>query len=503
MARKVTRPVDLFLRSAAAVGNRVAVIDAERSLTYNELGGLAQATALELRRAEVRRGDPIIVACDRACSAVVAMLALAWTNAAFVPIDLEEPVRRVEAIVAGADAAVAIVDGTGSAVLPASLRLVEVAQAAAESVAPSPVEAADPMYILFTSGSTGAPKGVVVPVESLSAFLHGALSWAGVGEDDVMCCFHAFTFDISIWEIWGALAAGATVVIAPRVAQLDAAALVDLVDTHHVTRLCQTPTALRQLGRIAADRGVPSTLRTLFVGGERLDFAWLTPFADALGAGSLTAWNLYGPTEATIYATGRRISASDVLGERRSLIGRSLPHVTATVRDGGGDRAGSGVVGEIDLEGPGVATGYRNATADGGFRWTATGTRVFMTGDLGRLTDDGEIEFVGRAGGFVKIRGFRVEPNEIAIVLAEHPAVADAAAVDVGFLPGGPALAAAVVPGKGSEISEVELRRFVATRLPAYARPARIVFVDELPRLSSSKLDRDGLRDRIRSSFGA
>lgn len=481
-----------------------AVSDFRGTSTYRALAREAGSIAATLRRVGVGPGDAVILAADRTRHAVAAIVGIAATGAAYVPVDANEPEARVLAIVEGAEAGVALADAAGAAAFTrGGIEIVELdAAARAPEALPEIVE--DPSrlaYILFTSGSTGKPKGVEIPHRSLHAFLDGSRHWAALTRADRMACFHAFTFDISIWEIWGPLVSGAEVVMVPRVAQIDAELLLRLVADRGVTRLCQTPTALRQLGCAVETGGVPPDLGTLFICGERLDFAWLQPFADSIGRGELAAWNLYGPTETTIYATGRQVTAHETVDERRSLIGRALPHVGVSVRREDGTPAGVGESGEIEIRGAGVGAGYRGGGRSSTRFVLDGGDASFLTGDIARVVTEAELEFIGRTEGFVKIRGYRVEPDEVATTLCAHPAVADAAAVDVDFLPGSVALAAAVVVRAGANVSAIELRRHLGERLPSYMRPARIAFVDRLPRLPSAKLDRSALRTLLHESF--
>jgi len=207
----------------------------------------------------------------------------------------------------------------------------------------------------------------------------------------------------------------------------------------------------------------------------------------------LEPWNLYGPTETTIAATGRPIRVEETRRELPSLIGRALPHVEVGVFDEDGAPAREG---ELWISGPGVGVGYRGLP-DARFGLDAHGRRVFSTGDLARVAEGGELEFLGRSGGFVKVRGYRIEPDEVATALESHPDVVEAAACATDVLGDADELAAAVVLRPGASPTDGELRRHVGARLPAHMRPARVVVVDALPRLPSAKLDRNGVRDLV------
>jgi polyketide synthase PksN len=484
-----------FLAQAAAAPEALAVSDEEGTSSYSELRRQAFGVAEQLARAGVARGDAVIVAAGRTRGTVAAVVGVALAGAVYVPLGPEEPAPRLSAIVEDSGAAVALADASAAESLDSTgLRVLDLVAAPADDGAAPSLGPDDLAYVFFTSGSTGRPKGVEITHGSFAAFLAGAKTWAGLGRGDVLACFHAFTFDISLWELWGPLTHGAHVVVVPQLAQIDAALLLEILAGRRVTRLHQTPTALRQLGAAVARAGVPESLRSLFVGGERLDFRWLEPFTGAMAERGLEAWNLYGPTETTIAATGRPIPVEETRGETPSLIGRALPHVEVGVVDEDGAPAREG---ELRIAGPGVGRGYRGLEGDERFGRDALGRRVFRTGDLARVADGGEFEFLGRSGGFVKVRGYRIEPDEVTTALETHPDVVEAAVCATDALGEADELAAAVVLRPGASATDRELRRHVGARLPAHMRPARIVVVDALPRLPSAKLDRNGVRELV------
>jgi amino acid adenylation domain-containing protein len=487
--------VERFVAQAAAAPEAPAVSDVEGTSTYDELRRQAFGVAERLGGAGVARGDAVIVAAGRTREAVAAIVGVALAGAAYVPLGPGEPEPRVSAIVEDSGAAVALADASSADALDSTdLRVLDLAAGPAGDGAAPSLGPDDLAYVLFTSGSTGRPKGVEITHGNFAAFLSGAKTWAGLDPGDVLACYHAFTFDISLWEVWGPLTYGAHVVVVPQLAQIDAALLLEIVASRRVTVLHQTPTALRQLGAAVARAGVPEALRGLFVGGERLDFRWLEPFTEAMAKGRLEAWNLYGPTETTIAATGRPIRVEETQGETPSLIGRALPHVEVDVFDEDGAPAREG---ELWISGPGVGAGYRGLEGDERFGRDALGRRVFRTGDLVRVAAGGELEFLGRSGGFVKVRGYRIEPDEVTTALESHPDVVEAAVCATDVLGEADELAAAVVLRPGASATDGELRRHVGARLPAHMRPARIVVADALPRLPSAKLDRNGVRELV------
>lgn len=489
-----------LLALAAAEPGARAVSDPDGVLSYSELVERAASTADDLLSHGLQAGDPVIVSLERSRFHVSTVVGVALAGGVYVPLDPEDPLYRQRLIAESSGACFAVGDSTDRD--KHTLTVLEQRRSRHSGRKRSRGRSENIAYILFTSGSTGTPKGVEIEDSCLDAFLVGSREWAGVTPHDVVACWSAFTFDISIWEIWGALTFGAELFVVPRVAQLDAGYLLRLLEEHGVSMLAQTPTALRQLAARVSQHGTPSQLRGLIVAGERLDFAWLRPFGRVVDNNELTVWNLYGTTETTVFATGRVVTAEDIRAERRSLIGSALPHAIVEVLAPDGSECAMGIVGEIVISGQGVGLGYRGLDDPRFIR--RCGVRSFFSGDLGRYTQGPhgrEIEFIGRADGFLKVRGYRVEPDEVAATLILMDDVEDAAAVDVSFLPGGEAIAAAVILRRASTVTEKGLRSFLGERLPHYARPARIVEVEHLPRLSSGKLDRAALRVQIESAL--
>lgn len=391
-------------------------------------------------------------------------------------------------------------------------------------------------YVLYTSGSSGRAKGVQLTQQNLLSLLDGADEWDPVLPGPAAwSCFHSFAFDVSMWEVWRALLSGAKLDIVPPSGQVDMSETARWIRQRRITHLSLTPTALRALSAAATLDDLAS-LRRLYLAGERLDFALLTPLRPLIRRG-LQVWNLYGPTETTIYATGRRVSDTDVEHERRSIIGRTLPHISGHVPVADADG-----VGELILFGPGVAPGYLNSPQQtAGAFGSRAGTRdlevEYRTQDLVRILDNGEYEFVARSGGYVKVRGFRVEPEDVAHRVMAHPDVATAVAFlerpglrshPNRLLPAEPAgdssrsrspdrsvravpveeagpdlddenaeLVVVYVPVAGRSPSEVTLRKFVADYLPAYLRPRRIVPVTVIPVTINGKTDYAQLRTTV------
>ncbi|WP_433534560.1 amino acid adenylation domain-containing protein [Micromonospora sp. CA-249363] len=487
----------LFCAIAGRVPHATALVDEDRTLSYGQTLRQCTEVAAALRAAGIVAGRPVLVSTDHTIQGVLALLATYAAGAVPVPVDPDSPVPRLRRTLELCDAGAALVDEAGQAALRGlDIPLVRVdfsADAAEGAVSTGSVAASSaPAYILFTSGSTGDPKGVVVTQANILSLIERAGEWDTSTADDIWACFHAFTFDVSMWEVWRPLSLGAQLYVVPRAAQMDLRLAHSLLAKRGVTSLCQTPTACRVFAEHVAEVGVPDRLARMLLAGERLDFAALKPFLRSVADGRLEVWNVYGPTEATIYATAYRVTADDIERERRSLIGRPLPGVSVRVHQPTTDG-----IGELWLAGPGIAAGYLRDPALTEDRFCAVDRqRWYRTGDMVRHLGNGMLEFAGRNGGYLKVRGFRIDPGEIITAVTAYPGVTDAAviAVDSSY---GQTIVCAVVRGPAGIVSELELRRHLGHILPSYMRPGRIVFVDRLPRLSSGKLDPSALQHLV------
>ncbi|KAB8182919.1 Pls/PosA family non-ribosomal peptide synthetase [Microbispora catharanthi] len=468
-------------------------------LTYAALDARANRLAHLLRDLGIGRGARIAILLPRSVHTYVALLAVGKAGAAFVPIDPQSPPDRVGYILddAGADLVLTTSDRS-FAVVALGHRVLDL-DASAGLVAAAPVtrpldgaaDDDDPVaYVMYTSGSSGRPKGVEVAQSSICNFLDVVPGLYGVRPHDRVYQGMTISFDFSVEEIWPTWSAGAALVAGPAGLPQFGAELADFLDRSRITMLYCVPTLLATI-----PRELPS-LRTLIVGGEpcppRLVERWSRPGRRIL--------NTYGPTEATVTAT-----CAELLPGRRVTIGRPLPTYSVVLLDERRDPVPDGEVGEICIGGPGVARGYigrPDLTADRFIEHplASPGGRLYRTGDLGRVTATGEIEYLGRADSEVKIRGHRVDLGEIENVLLEDAGVAEAVAALMpvpGTGASGDELAAYVVPAKGNGNGRDSGRALVGRlhdrlrrRLPSYMLPSFLDVVAALPAMPSGKVDR-------------
>jgi amino acid adenylation domain-containing protein len=487
-----------FARTAASGGASTALRFEGQTASYAELERRANAVAHRLAGAGVGPDVLAGLAVERSFDLVVGILGILKAGGAYVPLDPAYPPDRIAWMLEDSRVPVIVTTSALASSLPphaASVVLLD-EPGETESAPASPVRPDNAAYIIYTSGSTGRPKGVVVTHANVMRLMNATSDWYRFGEGDVWTLFHSYAFDFSVWELWGALFYGGTLVIVPHDVSRSPDEFYALLCDEAVTVLNQTPSAFRQLVQAERAKGERRlALRYVIFGGEALDLAILEPWLERHGDEAPQLINMYGITETTVHVTWRRIRAADVKGRLGSVIGIPIPDLELYLLDERLAPVPIGAVGEIFVGGAGVARGYLRRPALTASRMIANPFRegrLYRTGDLARRLPNGDIEFAGRADEQVKVRGFRIELPEIEAVLAEHELVAHAVVLLREEQPGDQRLVAYIVP-RGGAIDERELRRHAASRLPDYMIPGAFVMLDELPLTPNGKLNRQAL----------
>jgi amino acid adenylation domain-containing protein len=515
--------------------DRIAVTGANGGQrTYESLRRRALRVARHLRAGGIERGDRVGVLMDRTADLPAVLLGVWQAGAAYVPLDPAFPDDRIRHMLADSSAEVVVHDATHSGAADAiasgsegagdgpTCRLADTlltTPAPSTSKLPT-VLPGQTAYVIYTSGSTGTPKGVLVPHRNVAALLDACSQMVDTGPDQVWASTHAYAFDFSVWEMWGALYTGGCVsIIGDERRRPDA--LAERLVERRVTLLSQTPSSFSALARTpAARRRRLDALQTVVFGGEELRPERLAGWIDVYGAGVPKLVNMYGITETTVHVTHRRLHRNDVrssTGSRRSPVGRALPHLRTYVVDDQLRPVPAGVPGEICVAGAGLARSYLNRprkTAEAFVpnpfaSGSNAGRRLYRTGDRARWTEDGELEYLGRIDRQVQVRGYRVEPGEVEARLEDLDGVDDAVVVVRQRGEGTkatPSLLAYVVPATADEAGSAmhggederrgggeAYRDRLAKHLPDYMVPDAVVTTDEIPLTPTGKVDRDAL----------
>ncbi|MFH8767516.1 amino acid adenylation domain-containing protein [Streptomyces althioticus] len=485
-AEQLLLPADLFERQAARTPDAEAVVYEDDVLTYAQLNARANQVAARLMESGVGPESVVAVLLPRSTELIVAMVAALKAGAAYLPVETGYPDERIAFMLRDAGPAVVLTAG-------------HPALAAGPLPAPgnpdrSLLRAEHPAYVVYTSGSTGVPKGIVMPCRGLSNLLTWHVAQLPVREGKRTAQFTAVGFDFSVQEILAALVSGQTLVIPPDEIRTDMDAMAQWCDRQRVNELYAPTAVIDALFTAAWSRGssLPA-LEDVLQGGEALHvdgiirpFALRAPRPDGSG---LRVHNIYGPAE-THAVTACSLDGAPAEWPSTVPLGDTLTGMRTYVLDEELQPAGTG---ELYLAGVQVARGYRGRPALTAQRFVADpfgppGARMYRTGDLVRRGPDGEVVYLGRTDDQVKIRGFRVEPGEAEVALLHDPDI-DRAVVVPRQGPGGMRLVAYVV-GRGGP---AQWRRRAEARLPGHLVPAVFVRVDELPLNANGKVDRSAL----------
>jgi amino acid adenylation domain-containing protein len=477
-----------FRTAAASTPDAVALTDGTTRLTYAGLDRASDMIASGLRVLGVRDGDRVGVCLERTTELVVTLIGVLKAGAVYVPTDPAYPADRLAYTAQDAGLRVVV---TRLPSFPAQRCLApDEVTAAADGTVPAPAVApGDPAYVIYTSGSTGRPKGVVVPHSNVASLVDATSGDYGLGPSDVWSMFHSSAFDVSVYEMWACLLTGGRLVVVPYFVSRDPELFRDLLVDERVTVLSQTPSAFAQL--LHVDHRALVTRLVIFA-GEPLDARMLLPWFDEHPDTACRMVNMFGITETTVHTTVQTVTRELALAASKS-VGPALPGWHLYVLDQRGRLVPPGVAGEIHVGGAGVALHYLNQpglTAQRFLHDPFTGGRMYRSGDLGRLRPDGCLEHLGRMDNQVKLRGFRIELDEIRTVLLEDPAVSAAAVVVRRTAPADARLDAYVVfHAEHVNTDPATVRTRAAGILPDYMVPATVTAVPRFPLTTNGKLD--------------
>jgi pyochelin synthetase len=494
-------PPDGLLHDALehAPGDRPAVVTPAGTLTYDALRGRARAVAGALRAAGVRPGDRVIVRLPKSTDQVAAVHGALLAGAAYVPVDPEWPADRLEYLLQDTGAAAVV---TTAALRPPGVPTVAVDELPASAPSPDAPRRApgDLAYVIYTSGSTGRPKGAMLDHRGPLNTVLDINQRIEAGPDDVVFGLSSLCFDLSVYDVFGAAAAGAALLLPDDASAADPGAWLDAVRQHGVTVWNSVPQLVQLLVEAAESAGVTlPSLRAVLMSGDWIPVGLLEPLRRV--APNARAISMGGATEASIWSIWYEVDRVDPAWPSVPY-GFPLRNQTWHVLDGAGRDAPVWVPGHLHIGGTGLALGYWNdadRTAAAFAPRRPGGERLYRTGDLGRYLPDGSIEFLGRSDFQVKVQGFRVEPGEVEHACREHPDVREAVVIARDSA-GGKQLVAFLVPRPGADLDAEAVRAHLAATLPRHLVPSQLTVLERLPLTGNGKVDRRALEAAGRSA---
>ncbi|MCQ4041312.1 AMP-binding protein [Streptantibioticus rubrisoli] len=466
----------LFDEQAARTPDRTALRDARESLTYAETRRRADALAARLHQHCPRPGARIGLRLERGVRMVVAMLAVLKCGHTYVPLDPAYPAERLRRMALDAEPALILTDQDLADDVPPA------AEARPPEVAVTPDA---PAYVLYTSGASGPPNAVPVPHRNVLALVRACGERYELGAEDVWTSLHSFAFHLSVWEIWGALLRGGTLVVVPREVAASPRATLDLLARERVTVLTAVPSVFRHLVRAtAAWVGEVPVPRHVFLASEPIDIRDIRCWRRAFGTASRFV-STYALTEATCFAAHRPLTDEELDGtqppEPLADLGEPLEGVELAVLGEGGQPIRPGEIGEIHLSGAGLATGRPTE-------------RYHRTGDLARMRGDGRLYYAGRVEDEVRTNGPRFGLGEVETVLRQAPGVRELVVVTTSSGVGEPMMTAFYTVRTSAQVDlGTRLSAHARAELPVHMAPTRFVRLPELPISPSGRTDRAAL----------
>lgn len=488
----------LFERRVEMGPDRIAIVSGAERVSYAELNARSNRLAHHLRSLGVARGTLVATSLERGIDAIVVLLAVLKAGGAYVPLDPDYPADRLAFMLSDSAAPVIITHkrfATRFAGAAASRVIIDgdpVWRSASSADPRVDGSADDPAYVMYTSGSTGQPKGVLVAHRGIERLTAGVCD-VSIGPADTVAQSSTLSFDAATFEIWAALCNGARIAIVPKETLLAPPALRAAIAAHGVTIMFMTTALFREIVREA-----PASfagLRALIVGGEALDAQSVALLLADTPPGQVI--NAYGPTEATTFATAFAIDMR--AGAPATIpIGRPISHTEILILDEARNVLPAGACGQLHIGGPGVALGYLNNAELTRAKFIAdprdpAGHVLYATGDLARLLPGGDVEFLGRLDAQLKVRGFRIEPGEIESVLRGCPNVTDAVVVLREDAPGNVRLVGYLTTDEPGGFETERITQALRRVLPAQCIPDVLVALAHFPLTPNGKLDRAAL----------
>jgi fengycin family lipopeptide synthetase A len=488
----------IFEEQAAADPDRIAVIFEDASLTYGELNAKANQLAVILRQNGVTPDAVVGISIHRSLEMIIGIFAILKSGGAYLPMDPDYPEERIQYMLADSGAVMLLAGRDLMNRLQTQVKMIDIDDPGVYSGNTSnliPVNHAGHLaYIIYTSGSTGHPKGVMIEHRNVVRLLRNDRFQFRFSEKDVWTMFHSFCFDFSVWEMYGALMNGGTLIVVSKEAARDTRLFLRIVKKHNVTVLNQTPAAFMNLMQEELTTDDASLhLRYVIFGGEALKPAMLRPFHAKYPQTLLV--NMYGITETTVHVTYKEIGPEE-MNRDTSNIGRAIPTLKTYVLDANLHLQPIGVPGELCVSGDGVGRGYVNNEVLTSRKFISNPfdphTVLYRSGDLAKVQQDGDLVYLGRIDSQVKIRGYRIELGEIESVLYRYPGISEVIVIPKETAAGEKRLYAYYVAS--TEIHASEIRAALLLQLPEYMIPTFFFQLPAMPLNRNGKIDRSALQ---------
>ena len=479
---------EVIAQQANQTPDAIAVVSGDQTQTYRQLDERSNQLANYLRDQNVGRGDLVGLCCNRDVDTPALLIGIMKSGAGYVPLDPDYPVERlaymvenseVKHVIAHLDQAELVSDFSVATTF-VDQDWDTIAAAGNKPVKIKIKPATDVAYVIYTSGSTGKPKGVRVQHQSAVNLLWDMIQTPGFTAEDRILATTTLSFDISVPEIFLPLVVGGSVAVVDRATAKDTTALVAAMQRYEVNFMQATPAMWRMI--LETDFAGQPDMKFVSA-GEPLPRDLIKPLLDRCGE----LWNLYGPTETTVYSTGAKITSD----EGRVLIGTPIANTQLYIVDSSDELCPPETAGELLIGGDGVTLGYLKRDDLNAEKFIDfNGKRVYRTGDLAMLTDDGQIFHMGRMDNQIKFNGHRIELGEIDAAMAMQPGVRQAATVLREDRPGDKRLVGYLLVDDGFTPDPSKIRATVGKILPDYMVPNLVVVVDDFPYTPSGKLDR-------------
>ena len=494
--------LDLFQEQARNHPTRTAITFNDISLNYKQLQTRVDALAKRLISLNISKENLVAVFMDRSIEMVVSLLAVMRAGGAYIPLDPAFPSERLKWVFEDAQPLLTITQqhlATRLENIPTPTLCIDsideklAIDDTVSNIAFPDIDPENAAYVIFTSGSSGRPKGVLVQHQALLNFLLSMASTPGLTERDTLLAVTTVSFDIAALELYLPLTQGAHLILAPREAAINAQQLQSMMLKHNITHMQATPTTWRLL---LDSKWRPTHHFTVLCGGEALPSDLSAKLLDS----GVKLWNLYGPTETTVWSAARKIlSATNPSLSPNEAVGPAIRNTQIYILDAYGQALPDGIAGELCIAGDGLARGYIGRPDLTALAYQPNpfsdqhGARLYRTGDLARATKDGHYEFLGRIDNQVKLRGYRIELGDIEQCLREQPTVREAVVILREDTPGDKRLVAYVAPQRDAYVAPEALRKAARKLLPEYMVPAHVVVLEEIPVTPNGKINRKAL----------